>query len=147
MEVDKQFQSSLQVLPLLKKNKKKNTAVPERFQASFNTVCSLLELSCLTILYGLLQDRNSFTLKLEDTENWLYEDGEDQPKQVYIDKLTELKVCGKEFGNVDVSLQSCSIVVILNAFLIPVFLCFRLWVSLFKQDFKNQRKDQKRLRT
>lgn len=44
-------------------------------------------------LYFLyLQDRNSFTLKLEDTENWLYEDGEDQPKQVYVDKLAELKV-------------------------------------------------------
>ncbi|XP_007668484.2 heat shock 70 kDa protein 4 [Ornithorhynchus anatinus] len=40
-------------------------------------------------------DRNSFTLKLEDTENWLYEDGEDQPKQVYIDKLTELKNLGQ----------------------------------------------------
>lgn len=32
------------------------------------------------------------SLKLEDTENWLYEEGEDQPKQVYIDKLGELKV-------------------------------------------------------
>uniref|UniRef100_A0A8C3LD87 Heat shock 70 kDa protein 4 n=1 Tax=Chrysolophus pictus TaxID=9089 RepID=A0A8C3LD87_CHRPC len=40
-------------------------------------------------------DRNSFTLKLEDTENWLYEDGEDQPKQIYIDKLTELKALGQ----------------------------------------------------
>lgn len=45
-------------------------------------------------LCACLQDRNSFTLKLEDTENWLYEDGEDQPKQVYIDKLAELKVSG-----------------------------------------------------
>ncbi|KFP87183.1 Heat shock 70 kDa protein 4, partial [Acanthisitta chloris] len=40
-------------------------------------------------------DRNSFTLKLEDTENWLYDDGEDQPKQIYIDKLTELKALGQ----------------------------------------------------
>lgn len=32
------------------------------------------------------------SLKLEDTENWLYEDGEDQSKQVYIDKLADLKV-------------------------------------------------------
>ncbi|XP_044773061.1 heat shock 70 kDa protein 4 isoform X2 [Neomonachus schauinslandi] len=40
-------------------------------------------------------DRNSFTLKLEDTENWLYEDGEDQPKQVYVDKLVELKNLGQ----------------------------------------------------
>uniref|UniRef100_R4GCT0 Heat shock protein family A (Hsp70) member 4 n=1 Tax=Anolis carolinensis TaxID=28377 RepID=R4GCT0_ANOCA len=40
------------------------------------------------------EDRNSFTLKLEDTENWLYEEGEDQSKQVYIDKLAELKAVG-----------------------------------------------------
>ncbi len=39
-----------------------------------------------------MQDRDSFSLKLEDTENWLYEEGEDQQKQVYIDKLAELKV-------------------------------------------------------
>lgn len=29
---------------------------------------------------------------LEDTENWLYEDGEDQPKHVYEEKLDGLKV-------------------------------------------------------
>uniref|UniRef100_A0AAR2KWS8 Heat shock protein 4b n=1 Tax=Pygocentrus nattereri TaxID=42514 RepID=A0AAR2KWS8_PYGNA len=40
-------------------------------------------------------DRDTFSLKLEDTENWLYEDGEDQPKQVYIDRLTELKKLGQ----------------------------------------------------
>lgn len=40
----------------------------------------------------LLQDRDALSLKLEDTEVWLYEDGEDQSKQVYIDKLLELKV-------------------------------------------------------
>ncbi|XP_018421128.1 PREDICTED: heat shock 70 kDa protein 4 [Nanorana parkeri] len=40
-------------------------------------------------------DRNSFILKLEDTENWLYEDGEDQSKQVYIDKFTDLKNLGQ----------------------------------------------------
>ena len=43
-----------------------------------------------------MQDRDSFSLKLEDTENWLYEDGEDQQKQVYIDKLAELKVTRHE---------------------------------------------------
>uniref|UniRef100_A0A8C0VEH0 Heat shock 70 kDa protein 4 n=1 Tax=Cyanistes caeruleus TaxID=156563 RepID=A0A8C0VEH0_CYACU len=32
---------------------------------------------------------------LEDTEIWLYEDGEDQPKQIYIDKLAELKTLGQ----------------------------------------------------
>uniref|UniRef100_A0A8C5FIA8 Heat shock protein 4b n=1 Tax=Gadus morhua TaxID=8049 RepID=A0A8C5FIA8_GADMO len=48
-------------------------------------------------LHGLFEkfvsesDRDILSIKLEDTENWLYEDGEDQPKQVYIDKLAELK--------------------------------------------------------
>lgn len=27
-----------------------------------------------------------------DTEDWLYDEGEDQSKQVYIDKLAQLKV-------------------------------------------------------
>ncbi|XP_052010786.1 heat shock 70 kDa protein 4b [Xyrauchen texanus] len=40
-------------------------------------------------------DRDTLSLKLEDTEVWLYEDGEDQPKQVYIDKLLELKKLGQ----------------------------------------------------
>ncbi|XP_061558352.1 heat shock 70 kDa protein 4a [Phycodurus eques] len=39
--------------------------------------------------------RDAFSLKLEDTETWLYEDGEDQQKQVYIDKLAELKIIGQ----------------------------------------------------
>uniref|UniRef100_A0A667XCQ9 Heat shock protein 4a n=1 Tax=Myripristis murdjan TaxID=586833 RepID=A0A667XCQ9_9TELE len=52
-------------------------------------------------LHGVLEkfvseaDRDAFSLKLEDTENWLYEDGEDQQKQVYIDKLAELKKLGQ----------------------------------------------------
>ncbi|XP_005944289.1 heat shock 70 kDa protein 4a isoform X2 [Haplochromis burtoni] len=52
-------------------------------------------------LHGILEkfvneaDRDLFSLKLEDTENWLYEDGEDQQKQVYIDKLAELKKIGQ----------------------------------------------------
>lgn len=40
-------------------------------------------------------DKQKFTQLLEDTENWLYEDGEDQPKQVYIDKLNDLKNLGQ----------------------------------------------------
>lgn len=44
------------------------------------------------MLFLFFQDRDALSLKLEDTENWLYEEGEDQPKQVYIDKLAELKV-------------------------------------------------------
>uniref|UniRef100_A0A8C1KHG9 Heat shock protein 4b n=1 Tax=Cyprinus carpio TaxID=7962 RepID=A0A8C1KHG9_CYPCA len=40
-------------------------------------------------------DRDALSLKLEDTEVWLYEDGEDQPKQVYVDKLVDLKSLGQ----------------------------------------------------
>ncbi|XP_068181224.1 heat shock 70 kDa protein 4b [Antennarius striatus] len=52
-------------------------------------------------LHGMLEkfvsesDRQAFSKKLEDTENWLYEDGEDQTKQVYIDRLAELKKLGQ----------------------------------------------------
>ncbi|XP_023668293.1 heat shock 70 kDa protein 4L isoform X1 [Paramormyrops kingsleyae] len=42
------------------------------------------------------EDENSrLSLVLEDTETWLYEEGEDQPKQVYLDKLAELKRFGE----------------------------------------------------
>jgi len=41
----------------------------------------------------ILQDRESFLRQLEDTENWLYEDGECEVKQVYTDRLAALKVC------------------------------------------------------
>uniref|UniRef100_A0A1A8G7F5 Heat shock 70kDa protein 4-like n=1 Tax=Nothobranchius korthausae TaxID=1143690 RepID=A0A1A8G7F5_9TELE len=37
------------------------------------------------------EDSIRLTLMLDDTENWLYEDGEDQPKQVYEEKLDALK--------------------------------------------------------
>ncbi|XP_013782730.1 heat shock 70 kDa protein 4-like [Limulus polyphemus] len=37
------------------------------------------------------QDKGTITSMLEDTENWLYDEGEDQPKKVYIEKLAELK--------------------------------------------------------
>uniref|UniRef100_A0A6Q2YX42 Heat shock protein 4b n=1 Tax=Esox lucius TaxID=8010 RepID=A0A6Q2YX42_ESOLU len=46
------------------------------------------------MLEKILPDRDILSLKLEDTENWLYEDGEDQPKQQYIDRLAELKKLG-----------------------------------------------------
>uniref|UniRef100_A0A8B9H5V9 Heat shock protein 4 like n=1 Tax=Astyanax mexicanus TaxID=7994 RepID=A0A8B9H5V9_ASTMX len=40
-------------------------------------------------------ENNRLSLMLEDTENWLYEEGEDQEKQIYIDKLSELKTFGE----------------------------------------------------
>ncbi|XP_062863419.1 heat shock 70 kDa protein 4L [Trichomycterus rosablanca] len=45
--------------------------------------------------YITKEESNRLTLMLEDTENWLYEEGEDQPKETYLDKLTELKRFGE----------------------------------------------------
>ncbi|KAL2968134.1 hypothetical protein AAZX31_15G014000 [Glycine max] len=39
-------------------------------------------------------ERESFTAKLQEVEDWLYEDGEDETKGVYIAKLEELKKQG-----------------------------------------------------
>ncbi|XP_032075299.1 heat shock protein 105 kDa isoform X3 [Thamnophis elegans] len=40
------------------------------------------------------EDRKNFSMLLSEIEDWLYEEGEDQAKQVYMDKLTELKKFG-----------------------------------------------------
>ncbi|XP_061484442.1 heat shock protein 105 kDa [Rhineura floridana] len=45
------------------------------------------------------QDHNCFSTLLSEIEDWLYEEGEDQPKQVYMDKLAELKKCGTPIEN------------------------------------------------
>ncbi|KAJ8962992.1 hypothetical protein NQ314_005631 [Rhamnusium bicolor] len=45
--------------------------------------------------YILESDRDALVLQLDDMENWLYEDGEDCNKQVYIDKLAQLKSIGE----------------------------------------------------
>ena len=41
------------------------------------------------------EDRSKFSMELEDAENWLYEDGEDCDKNVYIEKLKEMKLKGE----------------------------------------------------
>lgn len=41
------------------------------------------------------EDRTQFSSLLSSVEDWLYEDGENEKKQVYIDKLTELKKIGQ----------------------------------------------------
>lgn len=40
------------------------------------------------------QDHQKFLRLLTETENWLYEEGEDQAKQAYVDKLEELMKIG-----------------------------------------------------
>lgn len=48
------------------------------------------------VVHGLnvhvLQDKESFLKLLTATEDWLYEEGEDETKSVYVAKLEELKV-------------------------------------------------------
>jgi molecular chaperone DnaK (HSP70) len=41
-------------------------------------------------------ERNSLFRQLDNMENWLYEEGEDCNRQIYVDKLNQLKVstCG-----------------------------------------------------
>lgn len=41
------------------------------------------------------EDRDSFRTLLSNTEDWLYEEGDNQPKQVYVEKLEELKKVGQ----------------------------------------------------
>lgn len=38
-----------------------------------------------------LSERDEFTATLQEVEDWLYEDGEDETKGVYVAKLEELK--------------------------------------------------------
>lgn len=46
-------------------------------------------------IYILEKDREAFSALLNQTENWLYEDGEDEVKNAYIVKLEELKKYGE----------------------------------------------------
>ncbi len=41
--------------------------------------------------YVTKHDREELSTKLQQIENWLYEDGEDETKSVYMAKLGELK--------------------------------------------------------
>lgn len=42
-------------------------------------------------------ERQKLAGTLSSLENWLYEDGSDEKKQVYLDKLQELMVSRKEY--------------------------------------------------
>ncbi|CAL8272823.1 unnamed protein product [Merluccius merluccius] len=70
------------------RNDAKN-AVEEYLYDLRNKLCGVYE------KYITEEDGSQLTLMLEDTENWLYEEGEDQPKQIYVDKLDALKRFGQ----------------------------------------------------
>jgi hypothetical protein len=60
-------------------------------------VCRKLPRACYTKWHSksyctFLQERGSFVKKLDDAEEWLYDEGEDQIKSVYQGKLESLKV-------------------------------------------------------
>ncbi|XP_077394523.1 heat shock 70 kDa protein 4L [Festucalex cinctus] len=64
-------------------------AVEEYVYDLRNKLCGIYE------KYITEEDSNRLTLLLEDTENWLYEEGEDQSKDVYVEKLDALKNLGQ----------------------------------------------------
>ncbi|XP_056446700.1 heat shock 70 kDa protein 4L [Gadus chalcogrammus] len=70
------------------RNDAKN-AVEEYLYDLRNKLCGVYE------KYITEEESSRLSLMLEDTENWLYEEGEDQPKQIYVDKLDELKRFGQ----------------------------------------------------
>lgn len=49
--------------------------------------------------YVLENERDSLVRQLDDMENWLYEEGEDCNRQVYQNKLSELKSKGEPIQN------------------------------------------------
>ncbi|XP_049596041.1 heat shock 70 kDa protein 4L isoform X2 [Syngnathus scovelli] len=64
-------------------------AVEEYVYELRNKICGVYE------KYITHEDNNKLTLLLEDTANWLYEEGEDQSKDVYVEKLDALKSLGQ----------------------------------------------------
>uniref|UniRef100_A0A9J7ZZ43 Heat shock protein 4 like n=1 Tax=Cyprinus carpio carpio TaxID=630221 RepID=A0A9J7ZZ43_CYPCA len=70
------------------RNDAKN-AVEEYVYELRDKLCSIYE------RYVTEDESNRLTIMLEDTENWLYEEGEDQEKEIYQDKLFELKKFGE----------------------------------------------------
>uniref|UniRef100_A0A8C4GRL9 Heat shock protein 4 like n=1 Tax=Dicentrarchus labrax TaxID=13489 RepID=A0A8C4GRL9_DICLA len=73
---------------LVKESNDAKNAVEEYVYDLRDKLCGIYE------KYITEDDSNRLSLMLEDTENWLYEDGEDQPKQVYEEKLDALKTYG-----------------------------------------------------
>lgn len=47
--------------------------------------------------YVTEEDRSKFDENLTQIEDWLYDEGENETKQVYVDKLVELKVSMRFF--------------------------------------------------
>ncbi|CAB1453592.1 unnamed protein product [Pleuronectes platessa] len=103
IESNLHWQLSTEVLNLLVENEGK-MLMQDKLEKERNDAKNYVEEYVYDMrdkLHGSLEkfvneaDRDVFSLKLEETEIWLYEDGEDQQKQVYIDRLAELKKLGQ----------------------------------------------------
>ncbi|XP_068194604.1 heat shock 70 kDa protein 4L [Antennarius striatus] len=86
--VEYEHQMTVQDKLVKERNDAKN-AVEEYVYDLRDKLCGIYE------QYITEDDSNQLSMMLEDTENWLYEDGEDQPKQVYEEKLDALKRLGQ----------------------------------------------------
>ncbi|XP_034051396.1 heat shock 70 kDa protein 4L isoform X2 [Thalassophryne amazonica] len=83
---------------LVKELNEAKNAVEEYVYDLRDKLCGIYE-KYITAEVCTVFDSNRLTLMLEDMENWLYEDGEDQPKEVYVDKLEALKRLGEPIQN------------------------------------------------
>ncbi|KAF7278431.1 heat shock protein 70Cb isoform X2 [Rhynchophorus ferrugineus] len=79
-------------------------------------------------------DREQLTRKLDDMENWLYEDGEDCNKQVYIDRLADLKSKGEpvQQRKIEFELRPA----IIESFSKSLQLCFKALELIRNKDQK-----------
>lgn len=75
---------------------------------------------------------------LTQTEDWLYEEGEDQAKQAYVDKLEELMVGPPPLGR-----GACAKVCDCDSYQSITF-CFRKLALRLKFGFRKLRSGQKR---
>uniref|UniRef100_A0A7S0WU64 Heat shock protein 70 n=1 Tax=Pyramimonas obovata TaxID=1411642 RepID=A0A7S0WU64_9CHLO len=86
--VEKEFDMAM-TDRVMEETKERKNAVEEYVYNMRNKLCGELA------DYVAEEAKAAFVTTLEDTENWLYEDGEDETKGVYIAKLEELQKTGE----------------------------------------------------
>mmetsp|Transcript_10607 Transcript_10607/g.36870 ORF Transcript_10607/g.36870 Transcript_10607/m.36870 type:complete len:821 (-) Transcript_10607:99-2561(-) len=84
---EREFDMALQDR-VMEETKEKKNLVEEYVYSMRNKLYAELE------QYVTEEDRAAFSSVLDQTEDWLYEDGEDETKGVYVQKLEELKTRG-----------------------------------------------------
>lgn len=85
--VEKEFEMALQDRVMEETKDKKNSVEAYVYEMR-NKLCDKLQ------NYATQAEKEVLAAKLQETEDWLYEDGENETKSVYIAKLEELKKLG-----------------------------------------------------